>query len=229
MTFVPREQEKEQEGLAFVRDFLRAVVGVEAVDIEGKRNMTEGDLELPGGARIEVKRQPISPASHPLNFVEVGELNPRCPVDTGYRDMCETLGMLPSVGAVRRTPRGERVRELGRITNSLQGIAGSDWTFYCNPPDGWMYAYQRDELLFLTARACIARTVSVGAGNSHDRTLGVTIPLPAQVWKRTRSAHWFFCPRGRWESMSAPSTVMATLFVSQLRDRLGVETPSSTS
>lgn len=194
---------KEAEGINVSEDFLNRLLGLEprAISrIEGAdENYRHGDLRLPNGKTIEVKRQPINPDRYPMNFVEVGELtfNPRH--FGGASSLAHLLNIdsetLASVSVKDFRSEGHPTSTFGHpdhVSVSLTSIAGSQATIYVNPDQGHLYIYRRDEIIDHVRRSVLNNNLRRGQGNSNDDGLAVLIPLPRWRFSKDKQGLWRF-------------------------------------
>jgi hypothetical protein len=206
---------KEAAGIECAQDFMARLLRIEKDSIEkidgADDNYRLGDLRLPAGHTVEVKRQPINPTRYPLNFVEVGELtfNPRH--TNGVGDLSRILQMNPdelskvSVRDFRQDGRPHS--DFGNpefLSVSLTSIAGSRATIYTNPDDGFLYVYSRDEILGHVRKAVRNNNLRRGQGNSNDDGLAVLVPLPKWRFYRDKQGLWNYDgPGDRGEELKA--------------------------
>lgn len=194
---------KEAEGLDSAEDFLNRLLKIDTgaiARIEGADdNYRQGDLRLPNGKTLEVKRQPINPDRYPMNFVEVGELtfNPR---HFGGTTSLAHLLNIPSDTLAKTTVKdfrseGHPSAPFGNpehLSVSLTSIAGSQATIYVNPDQGHLYIYRRDEIIDHVRRSVLNDNLRRGQGNSNDDGLAVLIPLPRWRFSKDKQGLWRF-------------------------------------
>lgn len=199
---------KEAEGINVSEDFLNRLLGLEAgaiTRIDGADdNYRYGDLRLPNGKTLEVKRQPINPERYPMNFVEVGELtfNPRH--YGGATSLAHLLNIdtetLAKTMVKDFRSEGHPSSPFGRpdhISVSLTSIAGSQATIYVNPDQGHLYIYRRDEIIDHVRRSVLNSNLRRGQGNSNDDGLAVLIPLPRWRFSKDKQGMWRFTGVGQ--------------------------------
>lgn len=206
---------KEAAGIECARDFLSRLLKIEKDTVEmiegADQNYRLGDLKLPAGHTLEVKRQPINPTRYPLNYVEVGELtfNPRH--TNGAADLSRILQMnqdeLANVSLRDFRTDGRPSSQFGSpefLSVSLTSIAGSRATIYTNPDDGYLYLYSRDEILGHVRKSVKNNNMRRGQGNSNDDGLAVLIPLPKWRFRQDKKGLWHFDgPGDRGEELRA--------------------------
>jgi hypothetical protein len=198
---------KEAEGINTAEDFLNRLLGLEPSSItriEGADdNYRYGDLRLPNGKTLEVKRQPINPDRYPMNFVEVGELtfNPRHL--GGASNLAQLLDIdteaLSKVSVKDFRSEGHPSSAFGRpdhVSVSLTSIAGSQATIYVNPDQGHLYIYRRDEIIAHVRRSVLNNNLRRGQGNSNDDGLAVLVPLPRWRFTKDKQGMWRFTGAG---------------------------------
>lgn len=206
-----RGRAKEEAGLQLAETFLARLLGIPADQITridgADDNYRYGDLRLPSGKTIEVKRQPINPDRYPLNFVEVAEItfNPRHRHGTGM--LAQALGI--DVDRLSRAQvrdyrhDGHPESALGRpehLSVSITSMLASTATMYVNPDDGHVYVYRSEEIIDHIKRGVLNDNLRRGQGNSNDDGLAVLVPLPRWRFHRGTDGLWRYTGTGTAEA-----------------------------
>lgn len=183
---------KEAAGIAMAQDFLSFILDVPARDISkiiGKEeNYSKGDLVLPSGKTVEVKRQPIG--KYQYNFIELGEITSKNLHQGGQKRLGEILGISDedlasrAVYDKRKIKNGGEQKRFGKqdyFSLSILSISNSHATIYVNPDDGYLYIYRRAEIIDGIKYAIQNRGLNRGMGHSNEDTISVSVNNP--IWK----------------------------------------------
>ena len=202
---------KEAAGIECAQEFLSRLLGVPVDGISlitgADDNYRYGDLRLPSGKTVEVKRQSINPDRYPMNFVEVAELtfNPRH--SGGASMLARTIGVETdqlAASAVRDFRFDDRPSApLGRpdyLSVSLTSIAGSAATIYVNPDAGHIYVYRSAEIMDHVRRGVLNNNLRRGQGKSNDDSLAVLVPLSRWRFSLDKNGKWRYVGVGTPEA-----------------------------
>jgi hypothetical protein len=200
---------KEAEGVECAQDFLQRLLRLELGAVtqitSHEDNLAYGDLRLPSGATVEVRRHAINPGRYPLNYVQVGELsfNPRYPRGLAELATGLQIGLEELTQVTVRDFRDEAkpVSPLGNpefFTPLITAILASQVTMYVNPTDGFIYIYQRSEVVSAIRQSILNNNLRRGSGRNADG-LAVLIPLPALRFRRDKKGLWRFDGPGKAE------------------------------
>lgn len=198
---------KEEEGLRCAADFLERLLGLPPSAVgrisTAAENILRGDLVTPGGATVEVKRQPIDPLRFGMNFVEVAELTDNPRRSDGFANLARLLSLAPADLAAARVhdlrDGGVRVAPLGvvdRLAVSIHPFGVAAAVLYVNPDAGWIYVYGRDEIREAVRSAVVARGFRRGQGRSNDCTLAVFVPVARWRFRRGDDGRWRYAGAG---------------------------------
>lgn len=193
---------KEGPALDAAQAFLFHLAGIETERItDPAENYRFGDLRCPNRSTVEVKGQPIDPAKYPQNFVEVFEDTTAARREhhaDGFETVARSLGVSATVLAglpvVRFDQPGRPVQPLGRVafvSTSVQSIAGSAATIYCNVQAGHLYFYRSQKLLEFVREAALGEGFRRGQGKSNRDTYAVLASVAVLRWLRS-SEGWEF-------------------------------------
>ena len=186
---------KEAAGVKMAQDFLSFILDVPASNVTkilGKEeNYSKGDLTLPSGKTIEVKRQPIG--KYKYNFIELGEITSKDLHKDGQTRLGEILGipeedlqskMLFDKRKVKTGGEQKRFGKQDYFSLSILSISNSHATIYVNPDDGYLYIYRRAEIIDGIRYAVQHRGLNRGMGRSNEDTISVSVDNP--IWKYKR-------------------------------------------
>ena len=191
---------KEEYAIQAAAGFLAQCLEVAPQELEritgADDNWLHGDLRLPNGATIEVKGQPVNPSRYPRNFMEVAEItnNPRHA--DGFKRLAHMMRLsedeLARITVTDYSTPGRPRTPLGAppfLSVSITSMASAALTVYVNYVDGFLYAYQRDEILRIL-REQARKGLNRGQGRSNDDTLSVLGPLPRWIFSRDHDDAW---------------------------------------
>jgi hypothetical protein len=198
---------KEEAGLVVAEGFLRTVMKVSSTRIEGaEENYRLGDLRVPSGATIEVKRQGIDPLKYPENFVEVFEETRRHRHLGGFQELARLLAMPPNELAHVRVHDHRRVDRPTAPLGYLQYVSVSvgsmfgeaSYWMYVNPGGhgvAHIYLYDCAEIAD-HVRMAVPNGLNRGMGLSNDDTFSVQIPLARNRWSAATGSGWSYTGEG---------------------------------
>lgn len=176
------------------KEFLEQVVGASPEEeIKGRfMNFTYGDLVMPSGTTVEVKRQPINPKKYQTNYVELLQYSDKKKHSDGWERLSAVVG-LP-------------VSQVQKDLDSSRNVAASLWTavhakayIYCNEVDGYLYYVRSHDIRREAREAIMTSSLVQGAGAAHNESVGFKPPNPPIIFLRSGSEgerEWKFVGRG---------------------------------